>query len=46
MGLPLKDSKNGAERAKLKKLALRAHLLFDDALPLIEKYNLHERFKL
>ncbi|KAI6190779.1 hypothetical protein M3Y97_00155700 [Aphelenchoides bicaudatus] len=38
MGLPLKDSKDKTDHAKLAKMALRFNLLLDDAILLIDKY--------
>lgn len=41
---PLKQTKS--EQANIKKLANRLDALLDDAIPLMHKYGMHERFKL
>jgi hypothetical protein len=45
MGTPLINSENSADRAKVKKLALRLHLLFDDAIEIMERRGLKDKFK-
>jgi hypothetical protein len=44
MALPLQDSE--ADKADVEKLTLRLNSLFDDAIPLMHKYGMHEKFKL
>jgi hypothetical protein len=46
IAVPLTKSENSADRAKAKKQALRAHLLFDDAMEIMEKRELSDKFNL
>jgi hypothetical protein len=45
MAIPLTKSENSADRAKAKKIAIRLHLLFDDALEIMEKRGLKDHFR-
>ncbi|KAI6197903.1 hypothetical protein M3Y94_01280500 [Aphelenchoides besseyi] len=44
MAIPLKDSKEKSDQENFEKLALRLKMAADDAIPIIEKYQMRSRF--